>query len=184
MEGSVFRRTHVNAQRVFLDYAVNSVSLFSLSNYGNMFSGELKANNSSSYSNYCGNVQVHHFYHHYHVSSRLVALMYSQKYQSLFIVDQKFHGPVMYNYTSHIDTLIAFACFIAKCIIPCLNGGRCRGVNKCRCPSGFKGDHCEIGRHVPKRSTCTEPCEHGTCAPDNTCLCDEGWYGRLCHESK
>jgi len=42
MEGSVFRRTHVNAQRVFMDYAVNSVSLFYLSDYGNKLSGELK----------------------------------------------------------------------------------------------------------------------------------------------
>jgi len=90
----------------------------------------------------------------------------------------------MCNYASQICTLIVFACFIAKCIIPCLNGGRCRGVNKCRCPSGFKGDHCEIGRRVPARSTCTKPCEHGTCKPDNTCLCDEGWYGKLCHQSK
>jgi len=97
MEGSVFRRTHVNAQRVFLDYAVNSVSLFCLSNYGNKFSGELKENNSSSYSNYCGNVQVNHLYYHDHVSSRLVALMYSQKYQLLFMVDQKFHGPLTFR---------------------------------------------------------------------------------------
>jgi len=35
MEGSAFRRTHVNAQRVFMDYAVNFVSLFYLSNYVN-----------------------------------------------------------------------------------------------------------------------------------------------------
>jgi hypothetical protein len=32
MEGSAFRRTHVNAQKAFMDYAVNSVSLFYLSN--------------------------------------------------------------------------------------------------------------------------------------------------------
>jgi hypothetical protein len=110
--------------------------------------------------------------------------MYRQKNKLLFIVDQKVYGPVLYNYASQIHTLIVFVCFIAKCIIPCLNGGRCRGVNKCRCPSGFKGDHCEIGRRVPARSTCTKPCEHGTCRPDNTCLCDAGWYGRLCHQSK
>ena len=42
MEGSVFRRTLVNVQRVFMDYAVNSVSLFYLSNYGNKFSGEMQ----------------------------------------------------------------------------------------------------------------------------------------------
>lgn len=79
---------------------------------------------------------------------------------------------------------IVFVHFIAKCIIPCLNGGRCRGVNKCRCPTGYMGDHCEIGRHVPARSTCTKPCRHGTCRPDNTCVCDPGWYGKLCHQSK
>ncbi|XP_069700311.1 protein shifted-like [Periplaneta americana] len=73
-------------------------------------------------------------------------------------------------------------CEFSKCIIPCLNGGRCRGVNKCRCPAGFKGDHCEIGRRVPQRSPCTKPCRHGTCRPDNTCLCDPGWFGRLCHQ--
>ncbi|KAJ9577399.1 hypothetical protein L9F63_006022, partial [Diploptera punctata] len=73
-------------------------------------------------------------------------------------------------------------CEFTKCIIPCLNGGRCRGVNKCRCPSDFNGDHCEIRKRVPQRSTCTKPCRHGTCRPDNTCLCDEGWYGRLCHQ--
>jgi lipoprotein signal peptidase len=39
MEGSVFRRTLVNAQKVFMDFAVNSVSLLYLSNYGINFSG-------------------------------------------------------------------------------------------------------------------------------------------------
>nr|CAD7455357.1 unnamed protein product [Timema tahoe] len=68
------------------------------------------------------------------------------------------------------------------CIIPCLNGGKCRGVNKCRCPAGFRGDHCEIGRRVPQRSPCTKSCQHGTCKAD-ICVCDLGWFGRLCHQS-
>jgi WNT inhibitory factor 1 len=33
-----------------------------------------------------------------------------------------------------------------------MNGGRCSGVNKCSCKYGFKGDNCEIGRKVNKRS--------------------------------
>ncbi|XP_063242812.1 protein shifted isoform X2 [Bacillus rossius redtenbacheri] len=73
-------------------------------------------------------------------------------------------------------------CEFSKCIVPCLNGGRCHGVNKCRCPGGFRGDHCEIGRRVPQRSLCSKPCRHGTCQADNTCLCDDGWFGRQCHQ--
>ncbi|EFA13018.1 protein shifted isoform X2 [Tribolium castaneum] len=71
-------------------------------------------------------------------------------------------------------------CEYSKCIIPCLNGGKCRGINKCRCPQGFRGDHCEIGKAKPHRSSCKLACKHGTCV-DNTCVCDPGWYGRLCH---
>lgn len=71
----------------------------------------------------------------------------------------------------------------ARCIIPCLNGGKCKAVNKCRCPRGFRGDHCEIGRAKPPRSNCLLACKHGTCV-DNVCVCKQGWYGRLCHNSK
>ncbi|XP_075216727.1 WNT inhibitory factor 1 [Lycorma delicatula] len=72
-------------------------------------------------------------------------------------------------------------CEFSKCIIPCLNGGRCRGINKCKCPTGFRGDHCEIGRRL-LRNGCTKTCHHGTCYPNNTCVCDGGWTGRLCHQ--
>lgn len=72
----------------------------------------------------------------------------------------------------------------AKCVIPCMNGGKCRGANKCRCPEGYRGNHCEIGHRVPQRSLCTRPCRHGTCQPNNTCLCDQGWVGRICQQSK
>lgn len=74
--------------------------------------------------------------------------------------------------------------FLAKCVIPCLNGGKCKGVNKCRCPQGVGGNHCEIGRRVPQRSTCNKACRHGICGPDNTCKCHPGWHGRLCNHSE
>ncbi|EZA47076.1 Protein shifted, partial [Ooceraea biroi] len=72
----------------------------------------------------------------------------------------------------------------AKCVIPCLNGGRCRGNNICRCPEGFKGNHCEIDKRSSQRSMCTKPCKNGTCQPDNTCLCEPGWFGKLCNKNK
>ncbi|CAH0561994.1 unnamed protein product [Brassicogethes aeneus] len=73
-------------------------------------------------------------------------------------------------------------CEFSKCIIPCLNGGKCKATNKCKCQPGFKGDHCEIGRAKPHRSNCKLVCKHGTCV-DNGCVCDPGWYGRLCHHN-
>lgn len=79
---------------------------------------------------------------------------------------------------------IFFFFFLAKCVIPCLNGGKCKGNNVCRCPAGFKGDHCEIGRRSPQRSACTRACRNGTCQPDNTCLCEPGWFGKLCNKNK
>lgn len=68
----------------------------------------------------------------------------------------------------------------AKCVIPCMNGGKCIGVNTCRCPNGFGGNHCEIGRH--QRSACKKPCRHGVCMPNHQCQCDTGWYGRFCNQ--
>lgn len=81
MEGSVFRRTRVNAQRVFMDYAVNSVSLFHLSNSGNKFSGEMKEITLPLIQNTVGMCKQITFIILYQVSFRLVALMYSQKYK-------------------------------------------------------------------------------------------------------
>lgn len=68
-------------------------------------------------------------------------------------------------------------------MIPCLNGGRCKGVNLCRCPPGYNGDHCEVGhsnRTLSQRHTCSLPCRHGECVAPNKCECHEGWYGRRC----
>lgn len=60
-----------------------------------------------------------------------------------------------------------------------MNDGKCRGVNKCRCPSGFYGNHCEIGRH--QRSVCKKPCKFGICLSTGYCSCDEGWAGKFCN---
>lgn len=65
-----------------------------------------------------------------------------------------------------------------KCLIPCQNGGRCRGVNHCRCRAGYRGDHCE----VVARQRCRR-CRHGLCVAAR-CECRPGWYGRRCNKRK
>lgn len=77
-------------------------------------------------------------------------------------------------------------CEFSRCIIPCLNYGRCKGVNKCRCGRGFRGDHCEIGKPKTARAACSSFCRHGSCAPDGEegCVCDEGWHGPFCQYGK
>lgn len=75
----------MNAQRGFMDYAVNSVSLFYLSNYDKNFSGihssELKEITLPLIQNTVGMCKLITFIILYKVNSRLVALMYSQKYK-------------------------------------------------------------------------------------------------------
>ncbi len=74
-------------------------------------------------------------------------------------------------------------------MIPCLNGGKCRGINVCRCPWGFRGAHCEIeapAAHVRKylrQAECRRPCRNGYCVGNNRCKCDIGWYGKHCNRS-
>lgn len=63
---------------------------------------------------------------------------------------------------------------IAKCVIPCKNGGRCIGNNLCRCPNGLRGNHCEIGRK--QRSTCK--CSNGSCRGNKECKCQTGYHCR------
>lgn len=67
-----------------------------------------------------------------------------------------------------------------------MNGGKCNGVNKCRCPDGFDGNHCEIviGQqfHMDVIGHCRKPCRHGVCMPDNRCRCNRGWFGRFCNQ--
>jgi len=81
---------------------------------------------------------------------------------------------------------LLFFAFSAKCVIPCLNGGKCKGTNICKCSNEYKGDHCEIAttRITSQRSACRKPCKHGTCQPNDTCLCEAGWHGRFCHKNK
>ena len=69
---------------------------------------------------------------------------------------------------------VVYFFFSAKCIVPCLNGGRCKGINKCRCPNGFRGDHCEIGRKAPTKSPCSRPSTHGVCSYNIRSLCALG----------
>ena len=90
-------------------------------------------------------------------------------------VSDRFHSTT-FRFSQKIHD---FLVCLAKCIIPCLNGGRCKGVNKCRCPRSFRGDHCEIGQH---NMTCTKPCRHGICYANNVCVCDSGWAGKLCNQ--
>jgi len=73
---------------------------------------------------------------------------------------------------------------LAKCIIPCLNGGKCKGVNKCRCIFGFQGDHCEIGQPIKQYYNCKRPCRHGYCTANRICRCQQGWFGKFCQRSK
>ncbi|KAG1663087.1 Protein shifted [Nymphon striatum] len=42
---------------------------------------------------------------------------------------------------------------VSKCVIPCLNNGRCIGVNRCRCKKGFKGKRCHKIRKKNKKKT-------------------------------
>lgn len=73
----------------------------------------------------------------------------------------------------------------AKCVIPCQNAGKCNGNNKCRCPEGFSGNHCEVenGHQFHTESHCKKPCRHGgVCMPDNKCKCNKGWSGRFCNK--
>lgn len=80
----------------------------------------------------------------------------------------------------YLFQIYLFIFILAKCIIPCLNGGRCKGINKCRCPRSFRGDHCEIGLPTFR---CTKTCRHGICYQNDICLCDQGWTGRTCNKS-
>lgn len=90
---------------------------------------------------------------------------------------------VSFNLRNQLSKLdIERLLIIAKCVIPCMNGGKCKGDNKCRCPYGLGGDHCEIGRR--QRSTCKKPCKNGKCLENHTCSCDKGYFGKFCNRKR
>lgn len=70
----------------------------------------------------------------------------------------------------------------AKCVIPCMNEGKCNGNNKCRCQEGFSGNHCEIDNGHHLEGSCKKPCGHGICMLDNKCKCHKGFFGRYCNQ--
>lgn len=45
------------------------------------------------------------------------------------------------NSIEHLKYVLTFS---GKCSsVPCLNGGRCVGINRCRCRRGYSGNQCE-----------------------------------------
>lgn len=79
--------------------------------------------------------------------------------------------------------MLLFYYILARCIIPCMNNGKCIGINKCRCPNGFGGNHCEIGS-VAENVGCKRPCRHGICLANRQCECYDGWFGRYCNQNE
>ncbi|XP_048255629.1 sushi, von Willebrand factor type A, EGF and pentraxin domain-containing protein 1-like [Haliotis rufescens] len=65
----------------------------------------------------------------------------------------------------------------AQCKFECLNGGRCVGLNKCKCMSGWGGIRCQT-------AICILPCLNGgTCAAPYRCGCPQGYEGTRCHRA-
>lgn len=65
---------------------------------------------------------------------------------------------------SHVSFLFSFSA--PTCNVQCLNGGSCflnaRSQPKCRCPTSYNGERCEIDQ-------CRDYCKNGgTCSPSRT----------------
>lgn len=97
-----------------------------------------------------------------------------------------------------------FFCIGKKCeinlsecdeIFPCQNNGTCvHDVREsthhtgllCRCPLGFKGEHCE--EDVSMCNTTSNACQNGGKCIDDIgknyyCVCEPGWTGHYCEVS-
>lgn len=101
------------------------------------------------------------------------------KYVSYLIIQMGNSNP---NYSLHMLPTLFDVFNLAKCIIPCMNDGKCININKCRCPHGFGGDHCEIDNRQQTSWKCKRPCRNGTCMANHQCRCNKGWSGRFCNK--
>ena len=92
--------------------------------------------------------------------------------------------------TSREHQNLILTCSKSKCHNPCRNDGVCSlsgGVYRCQCPTGFKGDRCEVDVCHPNpcayRGTQSGMCKHdATSGTQFTCNCTPGYEGRRCHK--
>ncbi|KAL8570681.1 hypothetical protein ACOMHN_039116 [Nucella lapillus] len=78
---------------------------------------------------------------------------------------------------THTGDWDGVAACMAQCKQPCRNGGRCVGLNKCKCMSGYTGRLCQI-------PICILPCLNGgKCLAPYRCQCQQGYYGSRCHKA-
>ncbi|XP_075041844.1 epidermal growth factor-like protein 7 [Mixophyes fleayi] len=78
------------------------------------------------------------------------------------------------------------SCHQVSCRLPCQNGGTCVSVNKCDCPPGWTGQHCQTDVDECKTGShrCSQICNNS--AGSFYCGCQEGFHlsenGKLCHK--
>merc|ERR1712154_461454 len=61
----------------------------------------------------------------------------------------------------------------AVCSVNCRNGGWCVDQNRCQCPWGYTGRHCET-------QICNLNCQNGGWCEANRCRCPWGYTGYQC----
>ena len=92
--------------------------------------------------------------------------------------------------TSQVHQNLILTCAKSSCRQPCRNDGVCSlsgGAYRCQCPTGFKGDRCEIDVCHPNpcvyRRTQSGTCKHdATSGTQFTCSCTPGYEGKRCHK--